>query len=240
MAAGRGDNRHMKPVILLLVMIFTAASFATAETLPTDVPYLLDVPQNLIPTPDPPLALRLHLGYFDGENVSKQLTGENGNSALGVGVYLYPKERISYLLEIFAIHRDYDMPASSPTPPFATTFDGISLDTRALLVGVRASFPDDQVLRLHATGGAGFFNSELAVKATTFGFPVEKRASDYALGLHAGVGIDAIAPNNWVIGVGYRHWYVNGNFDNDFEAFGIDDVNLGGGLYSFSIGKMLY
>jgi hypothetical protein len=229
----------LKQIFLLLVMIFTAASFAAAETLPTEVPYLHDVPKNLLPTLDPPLALRLHLGHFNGEKVSEQLTGESGGFTFGVGAHLFPKEKISYLMEIFSLQRDYDMPASSPAAPFATTFDGFSLDTRALLLGVRATFPNDQILRLHATGGIGFFNSELAVKATSWGFPVEKRASDYALGWHAGMGIDAIV-NDWIFGVEFRHWFVDGNFGNDFEAFGIDDVNLGGGLYSFSIGKMLY
>ena len=235
MAAGRGDDDHMKPVILLLVMILVVTSFATAETLPSEVPYLHDVPQNLVPTLGPPLALRLHLGYFDGENVSEQLTGESGNSALGVGVYLYPKKRISYLLEIFNLNRDFDMPASTPQ---SSNSNDLPMNTIALLIGVRASFPDDQPLRLHATGGGGFFYSRLGEGAVTgayFGPPIEIDDSDSSLGLHAGMGIDAIV-NGWVFGVEFRHWFVNGSFD----ASGIGDVNLGGNLYSFSIGKMLY
>lgn len=236
MAAGRGDDSHMKPVILLLVMLFTATSFATAETLPAEVPYLHDVPQNLVPTPGPPLALRLHLGYFDGENVSEQLTGESGNSALGVGVYLYPKERIAYLLEIFNLNRDFDMPASTSQ---RTNSGGLPMNTIAVLLGARVAFPVDQPLRLHASGGGGYFYSRLGEAAKTrtfyFGPPIEIDDSDSALGLHAGMGIDAIV-NGWVFGVEFRHWFVNGSFD----ASGIGDVNLGGSLYSFSIGKIFF
>lgn len=226
----------MKQISLLLTMIFTAVSFATAETLPPEVPYLHDVPKNLVPSLSPPIAVRLQLGYFDGENVSEQLTGESGNSALGVGVYLYPKERISYLLEFFKLDRDFDMPASTPQ---RTNSSGLPMNTIAVLLGARVAFPLDQPLRLHASGGGGYFYSRLGEAAKTrtfyFGPPIEINDSDSSLGLHAGMGVDAIV-NDWVFGVEFRHWFVNGSFD----ASGIGDVNLGGDLYSFSIGKMLY
>lgn len=226
----------MKQISLLLTMIFTAVSFAAAETLPAEVPYLHDVPKNLLPTLSPPIAVRLHLGYFDGETVSEQLTGESGNSALGVGAYLYPKERISYLLEIFNLDRDFDMPSSTPQ---RSNSNGLPMNTIAVLLGARVAFPVDQPLRLHASGGGGYFYSRLGEAAKTrtfyFGPPIEIDDSDSSVGLHVGMGIDAIV-NDWVFGVEFRHWFVNGSFDSS----GIGDVNLGGDLYSFSIGKMLY
>lgn len=235
MAAGRGDDGHMKQVILLLVMIFVITSFAAAETLPTEVPYLYEMPQSILPSPKPTFLIRLHLGKFYGEEVSPNLTGEKVGSVAGVEVDLYPMNVISYQLEVMAAKRDHDIPAVVLPPPLLVRFDDAYLETDALLVGVRATYPAEQFLRLHATGGVGFFMSKLAITGTMAGLPVEKRISDSSLGFHAGAGIDA-AFDKWVLGVEYHHWFIDGNFDD----FDIGDVNLGGDLYTVSIGKIFH
>jgi len=177
------------------------------------------------------LLLRLHLGGFRGEN-SPELQGEKVGFAVGVEASLFPKECISYFLEWFETVRDLQTPASAPSSPWGSTGGETTLTTNALILGVRANYPDDRMLRIHASGGVGYFRTEMAVDRTLMGIPGESSDSDSALGLQAGAGIEWVF-TGWVIGLDYRYWLVRGG---RFDTFGVDNVKAGGSLYTPGVG----
>jgi opacity protein-like surface antigen len=213
------------------ILIFAAVgSAAESETGPPV--YVHDYkPEALSQPPGPFVSLRLHAGSFDTSKNPGKLEGEGGGFTSGIELGFVPKRTISYHMEFMSTSRRYNTPATVTPPAFGSISDRMTLDTTALLLGVRAAYPSDRVYRVHATGGIGYFKNTLSASASVFGIPGEISDEDSSFGFHAGVGFEA-AFDNWVVGVDYRRWFIDGSF----SSFGISNADIGGNYLGLSVG----
>lgn len=184
-----------------------------------------------LPQNTPYLSLRLNAGTFDRNNNS-ELSHEGGGPAFGLEVGIMPEEVISYRLELMTVSTRYD--TNIPPPAWGMIDSRMTLDTNALLFGVRASYPPRRPYRFHATAGIGYFNSKLTATGSTFGFPGEVSDDDSSLGFHAGAGFE-VNLGNWVVGVDFRRWFVG---TTSFPTFNVTSADIGGDYLGFSVGRV--
>lgn len=185
---------------------------------------------------EPSTSYRITLGSFNPTTNSGRLQGASGGSSAGGEIGFKPKETISYRLELLALNSKYDTP-----PPLISELgwnsisDSMTLESRGLLFGVKVSYPKDRVYRFHATGGVGFFRSELTVRGTEtgawFSFPARESDTDSNLGFHAGVGVE-MGSEDYVVGLEYRHL----TLDASFSKFGVRSEDIGGNYTGLSLG----
>ncbi len=179
----------------------------------------------------PAAVLRVHLGQFQPDGNGGKLLKIRDGFGLGIELGIKPKDLISYRIELMSVTREYETPSSATPPVFGTIDNRMYLDTNALLVGIRAAWPKGRSYRLHATAGFGYFATKLTVDSSVAGIPAEISESDSSLGLHAGIGAE-LDTGTMVIGLEFRHWFVDGSF----STFGIGSVDLGGNYYGLSAG----
>ncbi len=176
------------------------------------------------------LQLTLYGGNFDAQ-LEAQFVGIRNEYGLGMmlGIDLVPVAYLGLNLELLAANRDFDTPIA---PPFFGTLDNdTSVQTTALLVGVRLFYPPTRAMRLYGVAGLGYYHTEMVVSGSLFGFPGVYRDDDQSLDTYYGAGL-SYAFDNWVWSVNYRHI----NLSGDFDSFQIYDADLGGDLYALGVG----
>lgn len=176
-------------------------------------------------------AVRLYVGSFNADGNPGKLEDERHNFTLGIGgSFNLPKtDHLSFDLEFWMTQREYDTTVQAPL--FGTIDDRMTLNTMAVLLGVRGFYPADSRFRIYGTGGLGMFFSKLTATGQQLGFPGEIEDKDQSMGLHAGGGAE-MDLGDWIIGVDYRRWFVKGSFDK----FGASNVDIGGDFIGASIG----
>jgi len=225
---------HLIPLLVIYILINTANA---AE--PTSAPeeknspvYVYEYEEKVSESTISIGAVRFYLGSFNAEENPGKLENENRSFTLGVGAsFKLPKRKhFSFDLEFWWTERDYDTTIQAPL--FSTISDRMTLQTMALLFGIRGFYPSDGRFRIYGTGGIGIYKSELSVWGSTLGFPGTIEDGDQSLGLHAGAGLE-LDVGDWILGVDYRHWIVEGSF----ATFGADNVDIGGNYIGISLGK---
>ncbi|HEB02646.1 MAG TPA: hypothetical protein ENI12_05360 [Nitrospirae bacterium] len=179
--------------------------------------------------------LRFHLGSFDAEENPGKLYNERHRGTWGAGLsFKLPKtEHFSFDVEFWETSRKYDNTAITCCFPLGTIDDHITLNTSALLFGVRAIYPLGSRFRIYGAGGVGQYKSKLILEGTmsgTRGTLVEEANS--SAGHYFGGGLETFVSYNVAIGVNYRRWVVEGSFDK----FGLNNVDIGGEYTGISIG----
>jgi opacity protein-like surface antigen len=214
----------------LIFLLFSASSFA--EEPKSDAPvYVHDYKpdtQTTLPQNSPFISLRLNAGTFR-TNGNPKLSNQSGGYAFGFEMDVLPAELISYRLELITASRTYD--TNIPPPGFGTVSGRMTLDTSALILGVRCSYPPRKSYRLYATAGIGYFKNKLWADSSLFGIPGEVSDEDSSLGYDAGGGVE-FDLGNWVLGVNYRRWFVSASF----STFGISGADIGGDYLGLSVG----
>jgi hypothetical protein len=174
------------------------------------------------------MSVRFSAGEFFA-NSNSQLKHESTGIAAGLALHLYPKRAVSYRFELIGASRRYDAPVM--TQP--TDDPRVSLDTTAMLFGVRLAELTDRPYRFHITGGVGFFKNDMTQTGYNFGLPgVVREQSVTSFGYHAGAGVE-IDRGDWVFGLDYEHWFAQGSLD----AFGLHNIDLGGNYVGLNFGR---
>ena len=224
---------HLIPLLVIYILINTANA---AE--PTSAPeeknspvYVYEYEEKVSESTISIGAVRFYLGSFNAEDNPGKLENENRSFTLGVGAsFKLPRgKHFSFDLEFWWTERDYDTTIQAPL--FSTISDRMTLQTMALLFGIRGFYPSDGRFRIYGTGGIGIYKSELSV-GESWGFLGTIEDEDQSLGLHAGAGLE-LDVGDWILGVDYRHWIVEGSF----ATFGADNVDIGGNYIGISLGK---
>ncbi len=221
--------------LLVIYILFDTANAAETTSAPEEKSspvYVYEYKQNASESTISMGAVRFYLGSFDTEDNPGKLENENHKFTLGFGAsFKLPKRKhFSFDLEFWMTERKYDTTIQAPL--FSTISDRMTLQTMALLFGIRGFYPSDSRFRIYGTGGIGLYKSELSVWGSTLGFPGTIEDDDHSLGLHAGAGLE-LDTGDWVLGVDYRHWIVEGSFGE----FGADNVDIGGDYIGISLGK---
>jgi opacity protein-like surface antigen len=224
--------------LISLLVIYVLVSAANAAE-PTSAPVEESSPvyscekQNSYGSAISTGSVRFYLGSFDGEENLGKLENEDRSFTLGFGAsFKLPKRKyLSFDLEFWWTERDYD--TTIPASLFSTISDSMTLQTIALLFGIRGFYPSNGRFRIYGTGGIGIYKSELSVWGSTLGLPGTIEDEHLSLGLHAGAGLELDVGDDWFLGADYRHWVVEGNF----ATFGADNVDIGGDYIGISLGK---
>jgi len=170
------------------------------------------------------MAANVYAGWLDSASES-QFAGIRAEYALGLGLSAalnnYPY--LSLDVELFGAHREFDTPVSAPI--LGTVDNDTSLDTTALLFGVRAFYPAQGKLRAYASAGLGFFNSKMYVSGSVIGLPASLEQTDNALDIYWGAGASYLF-GKWGLSLDYRHFDVDGSFSD----FNISNADLGGDM----------
>jgi hypothetical protein len=219
-------NRKFSLLVIAVFMHLFASSGSAAESDSGPPVYEPEAPSQ---TSSPRISERLHAGSFQTTETPGKFEGEGGGVTGGIELGFVPKQTISYRLEIMYTTRRFDTPATVTPPAVGSVSGRMTLDTMAVLLGVRASYPPDRSYRVHATGGIGYFNSWLSASLSRFPLAINDR--DASFGFHAGVGLEADLGKG-VVGVDFRHWFVDGSFHN----FGISNTDIGGNYLGISFG----
>jgi opacity protein-like surface antigen len=226
---------HVIPLLVVYILV-NAASAAEPTSAPEEKRspmYVYEYDQKVSESTIAIGAARFYLGSFDGEENPGKLENENRSFTLGFGAsFKLPKRKhLSFDLEFWWTERDYDTTIQAPL--FSTISDSMTLQTMALLFGIRGFYPSDGRFRIYGTGGFGIYKSELSVWGSTLGLPGTIEDEDQSFGLYAGVGLEVDVGDDWFLGADYRHWIVEGSF----ATFGADNVDIGGNYIGISLGK---
>jgi opacity protein-like surface antigen len=221
--------------LLVIYILVSAANAAEPTSAPEEKSSPVDMyeKQNASESTISTGSARFYLGSFDGEENPGKLENEDRSFTLGFGAsFKLPKRKyLSFDLEFWWTERDYD--TTIPAPLFSTISDSMTLQTIALLFGIRGFYPSNGRFRIYGTGGIGIYKSELSVWGSTLGLPGTIEDEHLSLGLHAGAGLELDVGDDWFLGADYRHWVVKGNF----STFGADNVDIGGNYIGISLGK---
>lgn len=180
----------------------------------------------------PITVLRFAYGKFSA-NKNAQLKNESAGYAGGLDIIIFPKRTFSYYVGLIGASRDYDSTFTGTLPPSITVDNRMSLDTTAVLAGIRATYPTEHIFRVHGSGGIGYFKNELVLGGTRAGLPgpvLDK--VDTSFGYHLGLGIETDL-GEWVLGLDVQHWFVHGSFDD----FNLHNIDLGGNYIAISLGR---
>jgi opacity protein-like surface antigen len=220
-------------VIYILVDAANAAEPTSAPKEKSPPVYVYEYKQNTSESTISIGAARFYLGSFDAEDNPGKLENEDHSLTLGFGAsFKLPKRKyLSVDLEFWVTERSYDTTIQAPL--FSTISGRMTLQTVALLFGIRGFYPSDGRFRIYGTGGIGIYKSELSVWGSTLGLPGTIEDKDQSLGLHAGAGLELNVGDDWFLGMDYRHWIVEGSF----STFGADNVDIGGDYIGISLGK---
>lgn len=219
-------NRKFSLLVIAVIMHLFASAGSAAESDSGPPAYTPEAPPRTLSLN---ISARLHAGTFQTAETPGKFEGEGGGVTGGIEFGFVPKQTISYRLEIMYANRRFDTPATVTPPVVGSVSNRMTLDTLAVLFGVRASYPPDRTYRVHATGGIGYFNSWLSTSVSRYPLAVSDR--DASLGFHAGVGLEADLGKG-LVGVDFRHWFVDGSF----HSFGISNTDIGGNYLGISFG----
>lgn len=172
----------------------------------------------------------LYAGRLDSAS-EPHFVGIRAEYALGLGLSgtLNNYPYLALDVELFGAHREFDTPVSAPI--FGTVDNDTSLDTTALLLGIRASFPAQGKLRAYASTGLGYFRNDMSVSGSVFGLPASLKESDNNLDIYIGAGVSYLF-GRWGLSLDYRHFAIEGGF----SEFNISDADLGGDIFVLGLG----
>lgn len=169
-------------------------------------------------------SLNVYGGRYDAA-YEPQFVGIRNKYGLGIGLSS-EFSQVPYLgmdFELMYANRDYDTPVGAPL--WGTIDNDTRVQTSALLIGVRAFYPNTASLRGYVSAGFGYFKTRMVVSGTLIGFPGVYEDTDTSIEPYYGLGL-AYGFGQWGLSLDLRHFELRGNF----SAFKINNANLGGDL----------
>jgi len=167
-----------------------------------------------------------------GPDSNGQLQGERGGAGVIAGGGVRSSRLLSFELGVLGAGYRLDTPASvSAQIPAGTNFRS-NISTGGLNLSVKFHFTQDRV-DPYFGGGVGVYSTEFRTTSEVPGCQhhcadtgprVTSRSTDP--GYHALVGVDYHVTQKNVVGVEFRHLWLDANFDD----IGLGDVKAGGSL----------
>jgi len=189
-----------------------------------------EAPYYLSPFKSESMQLLLYGGSLDADDEA-QLEGVSNTFSAGLGLSAdlarYPHVGLDF--ELLYLHREFDTPIAGP---FLGTIDNdTQLETLAMLLGGRLFYPAESPFRAYASGGLGYYKTDMRVSGSLMGFPGVYEDSDSSLQPWYGAGM-RYNFDDWSLGLDYR----NTRLDGSFGKFGIDNADIGGDSVMLGIG----
>ena len=170
------------------------------------------------------LVINVHGGIYQA-NEDSQLVNLESRYAGGVsaGVDFNRPRYLGIDIELLSISQKYDTPTSLVPPVFGTIDHNTSIDTTALLLGVRGFYQLESRLSFYGVFGLGYYRTLMEVRGSTVGLPAKLEETDTSIELYYGAGASYMF-GNWGVSLNYRHITLNSSFGD----FNVTNADLGG------------